>query len=481
MAPLTTSTVRLAVFLVSLAAGLVVPGQAGGSVALADIASAGGFTTSATVTPASIPAGNATSITASVSSNAAITALVDVEVYAPTGVKILQQVYDNQTFGPGEQRSFPVNWTSTPTSAAGVYTVRMGIFTPGWGTLYHWNHSAALFSVASAEPSPTPGPGGTPVRVMPLGDSLTDGYNIPGGYRTELWPKFVAGGLTIDFVGSLVNGPASLPDQQHEGHSGWRIDQIAGSIVTWLTAYRPDIVLLMIGTNDMVQDFDVAAAPARLSALIDQITTTTPAARIIVASIPRMGGSPYIERIQAYNATIPGIVSAQAGQGKSVTFVDMFAAITPSDLHTDFTHMAASGNAKMADVWYPAIRTIAGGGTPPPPTPTPPATPSPTATPSPVPTATPSILIAPSNARAGTTTTTSIQVLWDDNSTNETSFQVSYRQTSASTWTTVRVGANVTAATLGALRPVTAHYVRVRACNAVSCSPWSNRPTISTG
>ena len=42
---------------------------------------------------------------------------------------------------------------------------------------------------------------------MPLGDSLTDGYNIPGGYRIELVSRLDADDLDVDFVGSLRNGP----------------------------------------------------------------------------------------------------------------------------------------------------------------------------------------------------------------------------------------------------------------------------------
>jgi len=37
-------------------------------------------------------------------------------------------------------------------------------------------------------------------------------------------------------VGSLSNGPNSLGDKDHEGHSGWRIDEIASSINGWLNA-----------------------------------------------------------------------------------------------------------------------------------------------------------------------------------------------------------------------------------------------------
>ena len=60
------------------------------------------------------------------------------------------------------------------------------------------------------------------VKVMPLGDSITDGITVPGAYRTGLWQRFAGGGYKVDFVGSLSGGPSNLGDHDHEGHSGWR-------------------------------------------------------------------------------------------------------------------------------------------------------------------------------------------------------------------------------------------------------------------
>ena len=76
------------------------------------------------------------------------------------------------------------------------------------------------------------------VRVMPLGDSITEGTQVPGGYRIGLWQRLAAGGYRVDFVGSQSNGPASLGDHDHEGHPGWRIDQIDANIVGWLSTYQ---------------------------------------------------------------------------------------------------------------------------------------------------------------------------------------------------------------------------------------------------
>jgi hypothetical protein len=56
------------------------------------------------------------------------------------------------------------------------------------------------------------------VRVMPLGDSITEGTQVPGGYRIGLWQRTAAAGYRVDLVGSQFNGPTALGDHDHEGH-----------------------------------------------------------------------------------------------------------------------------------------------------------------------------------------------------------------------------------------------------------------------
>jgi lysophospholipase L1-like esterase len=197
------------------------------------------------------------------------------------------------------------------------------------------------------------------VKVMPLGDSITDGYTVPGGYRIGLWQRFVSGGYTVDFVGSQSNGPASLGDHDHEGHPGWRIDQIDANVVTWLRNTGSHTVLLHIGTNDILQNDDVANAPARLSALIDHITATVPTAEVFVAQIIPLANSSQNAQVQTYNAAIPGIVSSKVAAGEHVHLVDMYDALTTADL-ADGVHPNAGGYDKMAAVWYSALLSVPG-------------------------------------------------------------------------------------------------------------------------
>jgi lysophospholipase L1-like esterase len=197
------------------------------------------------------------------------------------------------------------------------------------------------------------------VRVMPLGDSITEGTQVPGGYRIGLWQRFSSGGNRVDLVGSQFNGPASLGDHDHEGHPGWRIDQIDANIVGWLRTYTPHTVLLHIGTNDVLQNFNLSGAPARLSTLVDHITATVPDAEVFVATIIPLANSGQEANARAFNATIPGMVQSKVNAGRHVHLVDMHGALTAADL-VDGVHPTATGYDKMAAAWYAALRAVPG-------------------------------------------------------------------------------------------------------------------------
>jgi len=114
------------------------------------------------------------------------------------------------------------------------------------------------------------------VRIMPLGDSITEGVwfndslaqcddgdpdysgNCPFAdhrvsYRKDLYNVLegLSPNYAVDMVGSLSNGAAAgLAQPEHEGHPGWTAGQIATGISGgWLNTNPPDIILLHIGTN----------------------------------------------------------------------------------------------------------------------------------------------------------------------------------------------------------------------------------------
>jgi len=192
--------------------------------------------------------------------------------------------------------------------------------------------------------------------VLPLGDSITEGCctSPEGGYRIELFSRAVMNHKHLTFAGSLTNGPTTVQDQtfpkRHEGHGGYTISGggnggIAGTITdNALATYHPHIVLLKIGTNDINGNIDVANAPSRLGALIDEIVAGAPAALVVVSSIIPTRDNNVNQKVKTYNAAIPGVVDTRAAAGKHVVFVDNYAA---------FAQNANYATALMADGLHP--------------------------------------------------------------------------------------------------------------------------------
>ncbi len=182
---------------------------------------------------------------------------------------------------------------------------------------------------------------------MPLGDSITDGYFVPGGYRIDLQPAMESRGYAIEFVGSLSNGPDTLLSQHHEGHSGWRIEEICDQVVEWLQTFQPDIILLLIGTNDIPQLYPVDTARDRLNELIDTIFQTAPNVKLFVASIPPIWQPILNHRVIEYNQKSEELVKQKQQAGKPIDFVDLYSILSLADLH-DGVHPNTEGFRKIA-------------------------------------------------------------------------------------------------------------------------------------
>lgn len=108
------------------------------------------------------------------------------------------------------------------------------------------------------------------LRVLPLGDSITNGFGSTdgNGYR-DFFVDLAQQGGSVDMIGSEV-GFGVLPDEHEEGWNGYTIDQISGKATNALAA-KPNLVLLLAGTNNMNNESQASTAPADMSNLVDKV------------------------------------------------------------------------------------------------------------------------------------------------------------------------------------------------------------------
>lgn len=222
-------------------------------------------------------------------------------------------------------------------------------------------------------------------RIMPLGDSITQGVTIGAGcsgtsgdpndpncppvgervgYRKFLYDQLTATGYHVQLVGSLANGSDSglvSPNDQHEGHGAFSTAQIRDGLASWLSAATPDIVLLHAGTNDANNanggNPDGAALADTSNSILQRIYAANPQTTVLVAKIV---GSPNLTinaSIGAFNADVEARINAawatQVAAGRLI-LVDMYNALADRQVGGDFAdnlHPNNTGYQKMGSAW----------------------------------------------------------------------------------------------------------------------------------
>lgn len=219
---------------------------------------------------------------------------------------------------------------------------------------------------------------GKSTKLMPVGDSITLGKDtVTGGYRSVLYEWLTASGYAITYVGKGDDGdPANATvtsskmttPSSHEGYGSFRTDMIlnggsaekrtAPPLKETLAKYRPDIVLLMIGTNDIIQDKDLEHLNERMEKLIATVLESDSNITLLVASIapirhPKWAGKE--SQVMAFNAAVQAMVARHKALHHKIDFVDVHASLEKEGLSGDGVHPNQGGYRKIAGAWYQAL------------------------------------------------------------------------------------------------------------------------------
>jgi lysophospholipase L1-like esterase len=193
-----------------------------------------------------------------------------------------------------------------------------------------------------------------PVRIMPLGSSSTVGVggSAEAGFRGPLEALLDRRGIAYDMVGSQHSGPAWLRDRDHEGHGGWTMARMQPLVAGWVARQRPDLVLLQVGTNDLIAGASAQVTAQRLDTMLSTIGAMSHAYVIVVGVWAPLPGHP-LARAQ-YARLAQAVVARHRAAGQHTTFLDTGRLLGPTDLF-DGLHPNAAGYRKIARLWERAI------------------------------------------------------------------------------------------------------------------------------
>jgi Ca2+-binding RTX toxin-like protein len=189
---------------------------------------------------------------------------------------------------------------------------------------------------------------------MALGDSITNGDSPPGqdehGYRGFLYQNLVEAGRLVDLVGPNSNG--QVPDPQHAGYPGETGDDIQALLPNLLATYTPSAILLMAGTNDVLQKSNPQnAVSAEIAGMLNHVAQASPATHAYVATLLPLAG--HDTQIANVNAAIRSVVADAVARGQNVSLVEM-PSVALSDLF-DGIHPNDTGYREMAGYWTTAF------------------------------------------------------------------------------------------------------------------------------
>lgn len=182
-----------------------------------------------------------------------------------------------------------------------------------------------------------------PVRVVFLGDSITQGWEDAGA---AAWAR------DFEPLGALQIGVGG----DRTEHVLWRLEKAP------LTALEPEVIVLMIGTNNASTGRDSGELVVRaVRAVVDTLLAQCPRARVIVLDIPPRG-----QRMNPLRGLVLQVNQAlsQVPWNERVSFLRVADEFVRGDgsldeaAMPDFLHFSQSGYERWARAISPAVTSL---------------------------------------------------------------------------------------------------------------------------
>jgi lysophospholipase L1-like esterase len=193
-----------------------------------------------------------------------------------------------------------------------------------------------------------------PVRILPIGDSITEG----GGqlcYRPALAKLLKDAGYDVTFVGPK-EAPAGL---RHGGYGGKNAEQIAELYVGFYATTPADILLIHAGHNHFADQKPVPGILRATESMIANARKANPKATVLLAQVITSGKLPKYGYLPQLNQQLAKLATQLDRPEQRVILVDQASGFDwKTDAVADLVHPNAQGARKMADRWFQTLKPL---------------------------------------------------------------------------------------------------------------------------
>jgi lysophospholipase L1-like esterase len=202
------------------------------------------------------------------------------------------------------------------------------------------------------------------VEILALGDSITEGRGGHDSYRRELWQQVEAGGYSVDFVGTRfgVRPNSGEPtaydwDMNHEAISGRRTDELLATVSAWGPSQPvPDVVLIHLGSNDLMQNQSAAGTANEIGQIIDVLRARNANVKVLVAKLAYAPQFYTNAQVDNLNDAIVAMVADKDTGASPVAVVDQNSGFDPAADTFDGLHPIPSAEATQANRWFAKLK-----------------------------------------------------------------------------------------------------------------------------
>lgn len=148
-----------------------------------------------------------------------------------------------------------------------------------------------------------------------------------------------------------------MPNNNHEGWRGFRIDQIEGKARKSVEYLSPNVFLVNAGSNDCLQTFNIPEAGNRMGGMLDYLWLASPQSTILLSTLLPNADKEVNSTVMRVNDQFRALAQQKATEQKKIVLVEMDTPDGPEvQSFVDGIHPDDKGYYKMAILWLRGIQ-----------------------------------------------------------------------------------------------------------------------------